>query len=64
MKIRHIIIKQDEQEVEWKCIEAPSGLQIQKMQFTVGKAPEEVIGLARILMEYTSVLSSLIPKNC
>lgn len=32
MKIRHIIIKQDEQKIEWSYEEAPCGLQIQKMQ--------------------------------
>lgn len=32
MKIRHIIIKQDEQKIKWSYEEAPCGLQIQKMQ--------------------------------
>lgn len=32
MKIKHIIIKQDEQKIEWSHEEAPCGLQIQKMQ--------------------------------
>lgn len=36
MKIRHIIIKQDEQKIEWSHEEAPCGLQIQKMQMKEG----------------------------
>lgn len=32
MKIRHIIIKKDEQKIEWSHEEAPCGLKIQNMQ--------------------------------
>lgn len=63
MKIRHIIIKQDEQKIEWSYEEAPCGLQIQKMQMKeYWQSPWGNQQPGWDSFWYTSLLSNSIPK--
>lgn len=64
MKIRHTIIKQDEQKIEWSYEEAPCGLQTQRMQMKEDRqSPQGNRQPGWNSFWYTSLLSNSVPKT-